>query len=99
MKEKMKKVIERGRHKKDTAWAVGKGGRMEAWNITQKKRTENEVVAPYQFSKEYSEENISVNISFQLKNKDNVHHILQHFSNCCHKFYLDMARFIFNNKR
>ena len=52
----------------------------------------------YQFTKEYTRGNISVNISLRVLKADTANNILGEFAKRSHRFYLDMAEDMLSNK-
>ena len=59
---------------------------------------EKETVANYQFQKEYTRGNISVNISIRVSDEDTADDVLGVFASLSHAFYLDMAQDLLNSK-
>ena len=59
---------------------------------------EKETVAAYQFQKEYTRGNISVNISLRVSDEDTANDVLGEFARLSHAFYLDMAQEMLSNK-
>ena len=53
---------------------------------------EKETVTMYQFQKEYTRGNISVNISLRVSDEDTANDVLGEFARLSHTFYLDMAQ-------
>lgn len=58
-----------------------------------------ETVTAYQFQKEYTRRNISVNISLRVSGADATDDILDEFARLSHAFYLEMAQDMLSNKR